>query len=53
MGSFGWIHRATSIYFFSYITADPNERNNVADIYPEVLKQLKERIEYYNSTHIM
>ena len=57
----GWVHLDGSIDLPSYtpsltwlfnITADPNERNNVADMYPEVVKQLKERIEYYNSTHI-
>ena len=57
----GWVHLDGSIepppytpsltWLFN-ITADPNERNNVADNYPEVVKQLKERIEYYNSTHI-
>jgi len=46
MGSLGWIHRATSIHSFSYIMPDPNERNNVADMYPEVVKQLKGRNEY-------
>ena len=34
------------------ITADPNERNNVADQYPDKVLELKARIEYYNSTHI-
>ena len=57
----GWVHMNGSSEFPSYtppltllfnITADPNERNNVADMYPEVVKQLQERIEYYNSTHI-
>ena len=58
----GWVHLDGSIepppptplltWLFN-VTADPNERNNVADKYPEVVKQLKERIEYYNSTHIV
>ena len=57
----GWVHLDGSIELPPYtpsltwlfnLTADPNERNNVADKYPEVVKQLKERIEYYNSTHI-
>ena len=58
----GWVHLNGSIelppitpsltWLFN-ITGDPNERNNVADQYPEVVKQLKERIEYYNSTHIV
>ena len=57
----GWVHLDGSIELPPYtpsltwlfnITADPNERNNVADKYPEVVNQLKERIEYYNSTHI-
>ena len=34
------------------IANDPNERNNVADQYPDKVLELKERIEYYNSTHI-
>ena len=34
------------------IADDPNERNNVADLYPDKVLELKERIEYYNSTHI-
>jgi len=41
-----------SLTWLFNITADPNERNNVADKYPEVVNQLKERIEYYNSTHV-
>ena len=57
----GWVHLDGSIELPPYtpsltwlfnLTADPNERNNVADKYPEIVKQLKERIEYYNSTHI-
>ena len=57
----GWVHlngsievppTTPSLTWLFNITADPNERNNVASQYPEVVKQLKERIEYYNSTHI-
>ena len=57
----GWIHLDGTIepppYTPSFtwlfnIEADPNERNNVAVQYPEIVKQLKEKIEYYNSTHI-
>jgi len=57
----GWIHLDGTIepppYTPSFtwlfnIEDDPNERNNVADQNPEIVRQLKERIEYYNSTHI-
>ena len=57
----GWVHLDGSIELPPYtpsltwlfnLTADPNERNNVADKYPEIVEQLKGRIEYYNSTHI-
>ena len=57
----GWVHLDGSIELPPYtpsltwlfnITDDPSERNNVADKYPDVVEQLKERIEYYNSTHI-
>ncbi|XP_065914604.1 arylsulfatase B-like [Dysidea avara] len=57
----GWIHLNGTIepppYTPSFtwlfnIEDDPNERNNVADQHPEMVKQLKERIEFYNSTHI-
>ena len=57
----GWIHLNGSVELPPYtpsltwlfnITADPNERNNVADKYPEVVEQLKERIEYYNAANI-
>ena len=34
------------------ITADPNERNNVADQYPDKVLKLKERIKYYDSTDV-
>ena len=57
----GWVHLDGSIELPPYtpsltwlfnVTADPNERNNVAHMYPEVVKSLKDRIEYYNATHI-
>jgi len=57
----GWIHLDGTIepppYTPSFtwvfnIEDDPNERNNVADQHLEIVKQLKERIEFYNSTHI-
>ena len=57
----GWIHLdgtvepppyTPSFTWLFNIEDDPNERNNVADQHPEIVKQLKERIEYYNSTHI-
>ena len=41
-----------SLTWLFNITADPNERNNVADQHPDVVKQLKERIDYYNATYI-
>ena len=44
-------HTPSLTWLFN-ITADPNERNNVADQHPDVVKQLKERIDYYNATHI-
>ena len=57
----GWVHLDGSIeippdtpsltWLFN-ITADPNERNNVAHMYPTVVQQLKDRIEHYNATHI-
>ena len=57
----GWIHLNGSIQLPPYtpsltwlfnIKDDPNERNNVADLYPDKVEELKARIEYYNSTHI-
>ena len=57
----GWIHLdgtvepppyTPSFTWLFNIEDDPNERNNVADQHPEIVQQLKERIEYYNSTHI-
>ena len=41
-----------SLTWLFNVTADPNERNNVAEAYPDIVKQLKERIEYYNGTHV-
>ena len=57
----GWVHLNGTIepppYTPSFtwlfnIKEDPNERKNLASEYPEIVKQLKERLEYYNSTHI-
>ena len=57
----GWIHLngsrepppyTPSLTWLFNLAADPNERNNVADKYPAIVEQLKDRIEYYNSTHI-
>ena len=57
----GWVYlngsielppHTPSLTWLFNIMADPNERNNVADQHPDVVKQLKERIEYYNATHI-
>ena len=57
----GWIHLngtvehppyTPSLTWLFNLADDPNERNNVADKYPEKVQQLKERIEFYNSTHI-
>ena len=58
----GWVHLNGTIEYSTptpsmtwlfNITADPNERNNLAEKYPEMVTQLKERIEVYNSTHIV
>ena len=58
---YGWVYldgsieeppsNPSDIWLFN-ITADPNERNNLAEAFPEVVSRLMERIEYYNSTHI-
>ena len=57
----GWVHLGGSIELSPHtpsltwlfnITADLNERNNLAHMYPTVVEQLKDRIEYYNATHI-
>ena len=57
----GWVHldetieepadNPSLIWLFN-MTADPNERNNVADCHPDIVSQLQERIEEFNSTHI-
>ena len=58
----GWIHLNGTIDLPPYnptftwlfnIKEDPNERNNVAAQHPDIVEQLKERIEYYNSSHIV
>ena len=41
-----------SLEWLFNIVDDPNERNNVADQYPDKVMELKERIEYYSSTNI-
>ena len=57
----GWMHvngtkepppYTPSLTWLFNIADDPNERNNVADQYPAKVKELKVRIEHYNSTHI-
>ena len=57
----GWVHLDGTIESGPYtpsftwlfnIKDDPNERNNVADQYPEIVEALKARIDIYNSTHI-
>ena len=57
----GWIHENgtiepppsnPSLTWLFDIKLDPNERNNVADLFPNKVQELKDRIEYYNSTHI-
>lgn len=47
------LHRDTqkNVWLFN-ITNDPDESNDLSDIYPEVVKQLLERLAYYNSTAI-
>ena len=57
----GWVHLDGSIepppytpsltWLFN-VNTDPNERNNVADQYSDKVKELKERIEHYATTHI-
>ena len=41
-----------SLTWLFNIKKDPNERNNVAEKYPQVVRFLKRRIEFYNATHI-
>lgn len=41
-----------SLTWLFNITADPNERGNVAVKYPDVVKQLMEKLELYNEMHI-
>ena len=57
----GWVHMDGSVepsppnpsltWLFN-ITADPNERHNVAVKHPDVVKQLRDKIELYNATHV-
>ena len=44
--------RTSKLGWLFNIADDPNERNNVADQYPDKVLELKARIERYNSTHI-
>ena len=57
----GWIHKngiiepppyTPNLKWLFNIKDDPNERNNVADLYPQKVQELEARIEHYNSTHI-
>ena len=41
-----------SLTWLFNIKTDPNERNNVAELYPGKVLELKERIEYYSAAHI-
>ncbi len=57
----GWVHKNQTIeqppdnpsftWLFD-IFVDPTERNNVADANPDIVSQLTQKIETYNSTHI-
>ena len=58
----GWVHldgsidespNNPSLIWLFNVTADPNERQNVAESYPKVVSILKEKIEVYNLTHIL
>ena len=57
----GWIHKdgtiepppfTPSLTWLFNITADPNERNNLARRYPDKVEELRARIDYYNSAQI-
>ena len=59
--SSGWVHMNgpieppppnPSLTWPFNITSDPNERENVAVKYPDVVKQLMEKIELYNVMYI-
>jgi len=58
----GWVHLDGSIDRGPYtpsltwlfnVKEDPNERRNLAEEHPDIVKMLKERIEFYNFTHIV
>ena len=58
----GWVHLdstielppiATNWTWLFNIANDPNERNELSQSHPDIVQQLKERIEFYNSTHIV
>ena len=57
----GWIHLdgtiepppyTPSLLWLFNIVDDPNERENVADLYPLKVHELMERLKYYNSIHV-
>lgn len=57
----GWVYKngtieeppaTPSLTWLFNMTADPFERNNLADSNPEIVSQLMKRIEVYNSTHV-
>ena len=57
----GWVHvngttepppPTPSLTWLFNIREDPNERNNVAEKYPWLVRLLKKRIEFYNATQI-
>ena len=58
----GWVHmdgtleappsNPSQVWLFN-VTADPYERNDVSASFPDVVSKLKQRIEMYNSTHVV
>ena len=42
-----------SLTWLFNLTSDPTEHHNVADDHPDVVAELKSRIEVYNSTHLV
>lgn len=57
----GWVYKngtieeppvTPSLTWLFNMTEDPFERNNLADSNPDVVSQLKKRIEFYNATHV-
>ena len=59
----GWVHlngtieqspddlSDTQLWLYN-LTSDPYERKNVASLHPDIVSELSERLEFYNSTHI-